>query len=58
MRLIKQIKGIDAKAIISDAIDYGRANAYFSDHPDLSDALAFQPYFGCMIVILWMMITE
>ena len=52
------MKGIDAKAIISDAIDYGRANVYFSDHPDLSDALAFQPYFGCMIVILWMIIIE
>ena len=58
MRLIKQIKGIDAKATISDAIDYGRANVYFSDHPDLSDALAFQPNFGRMIVILWMMIIE
>ena len=51
MRLIKQIKGIDAKATISDSIDYGRANVYFLDHPDHSDALAFQPYFGCMMVI-------
>ena len=58
MRLIKQIRGIDAKASISGAIDYGRANVYFSDHPDLSDALAFQPDFGCMNVILWMIIIE
>ena len=34
-------KGIDAKATISDAIDFGRANVDFSNHPDLSDALAF-----------------
>ena len=30
--------GINAKATSSGAIDFGRANADFSTHPDLSDA--------------------
>ena len=51
-------KGIRAKATISDAIDFGRANVDFSNHPDLSDALSFQQCFGCMIVIPWMVVRE
>ena len=42
-------KGIDAEATISGANDFGRANVDFSNHTNFSDAIAFQPHFGCMI---------
>ena len=46
-------KSIHAKATISDAIDFGRANTDFSNHPGLADALSLQQCFHCMIVIPW-----
>ena len=51
-------KGIHANATISDAIDFGRANVDFSNHPDLSDTLSSQQCFGCTIVIPWMALFE
>ena len=42
-------KGIDAKPTISGEIDYGRAYVDFSNRTNFSDAIAFQPYFDCMI---------
>ena len=48
-------KGIDAKATISDAIDFGRANVDSSNHPD---ALSFEQCFGCIIVTPWIVALE
>ena len=50
--------GIQAKAPISDAIEFGRPNEDFSNHFDLSDALSFQQCFDCMIVIPWIVLLE
>ena len=51
-------KGINAQATISSATVLRRANVGFSKHPDLTDAVAFQPHFGCMVINLDMMLIE